>query len=194
MILAIDIGNTTVALGGIRDGRVCFVARMDTVRTRTAAEYRVEMDKIFAHRRHPERPMRFEGAVLTSVVPQITGALAECARHYTGRKPVIVSPEIRTGLTMGVDEPHAVGKDRLVDAAYAAANFPLPVVTVDLGTATTFNVVDENRVFRGGVICRGFPPGCGHWATAVPSCRRCILARPKAPLAPTPKNACCPAP
>jgi len=47
MILAIDIGNTTVALGGIRDGRVCFVAHMDTVRTRTAAEYRAEMDKIF---------------------------------------------------------------------------------------------------------------------------------------------------
>ena len=159
MILAIDIGNTTVALGGIRDGRVCFVARMDTVRTRTAAEYRAEMDKIFAHRRHPERPMRFEGAVLTSVVPQITGALAECARHYTGKKPVIVSPDIRTGLTMGVDEPRAVGKDRLVDAAYAAANFPLPIVTVDLGTATTFNVVDKDRVFRGGVICPGLSTG-----------------------------------
>ena len=159
MILAIDIGNTTVALGGIRDGRVCFVARMDTVRTRTAAEYRAEMDKIFAHRRHPERPMRFEGAVLTSVVPQITGALAECARYYTGKKPVIVSPDIRTGLTMGVDEPRAVGKDRLVDAAYAAANFPLPVITVDLGTATTFNVVDKDRVFRGGVICPGLSTG-----------------------------------
>ena len=103
--------------------------------------------------------MRFEGAVLTSVVPQITGALAECARHYTGKKPVIVSPEIRTGLTMGVDEPGAVGKDRLVDAAYAAANFPLPVVTVDLGTATTFNVVDKDRVFRGGVICPGLSTG-----------------------------------
>ena len=137
MILAIDIGNTTVALGGIRDGRVCFVARMDTVRTRTAAEYRAEMDKVFAHRRHPERPVRFEGAVLTSVVPQITGALAECARYYTGKKPVIVSPEIRTGLTMAVDEPHAVGKDRLVDAAYAAANFPLPVVTGGLAKYVT---------------------------------------------------------
>ena len=159
MILAIDIGNTTVALGGIRDGRVCFVARMDTVRTRTAAEYRAEMDKVFAHRRHPERPVRFEGAVLTSVVPQITGALAECARYYTGKKPVIVSPEIRTGLTMAVDEPHAVGKDRLVDAAYAAANFQLPVITVDLGTATTFNVVDKDRVFRGGVICPGLSTG-----------------------------------
>ena len=155
MILAIDIGNTTVALGGIKDGRVCFVAHMDTVRTRTAAEYRIEMEKVFAHRRHPEKPIRFEGAVLTSVVPQITGALAECARYYTGKKPVIVSPEIRTGLTMGVPDPHAVGKDRLVDAAYAAANFPLPVITVDLGTATTFNVVDENRVFRCGVICPG---------------------------------------
>ena len=75
MILAIDIGNTTVALGGIKDGRVCFVAHMDTVRTRTAAEYRIEMEKVFAHRRHPEKPIRFEGAVLTSVVPQITGAL-----------------------------------------------------------------------------------------------------------------------
>ena len=159
MILAIDIGNTTVALGGIKDGRVCFVAHMDTVRTRTAAEYRAEMEKGFSHRRHPERPVRFEGAVLTSVVPQITGALAECARHYTGKKPVIVSPEIRTGLTMGVPDPHAVGKDRIVDAAYAAANFPLPVITVDLGTATTFNVVDENRVFRGGVICPGLSTG-----------------------------------
>ena len=159
MILAIDIGNTTVALGGIKDGRVCFVAHMDTVRTRTAAEYRAEMEKVFSHRRHPEWPVRFEGAVLTSVVPQITGALAECARHYTGKKPVIVSPEIRTGLTMGVPDPHAVGKDRIVDAAYAAANFPLPVITVDLGTATTFNVVDENRVFRGGVICPGLSTG-----------------------------------
>ena len=60
---------------------------------------------------------------------------------------------------MGVPDPHAVGKDRLVDAAYAAANFPLPVITVDLGTATTFNVVDENRVFRGGVICPGLSTG-----------------------------------
>lgn len=159
MILAIDAGNTTVALGGIKDGRVCFVAHMDTVRTRTAAEYRAEMERVFSRRRRPDKPIRFEGAVLTSVVPQITPALAECARYYTGRKPVIVSPEIRTGLTMGVTEPQAVGKDRLVDAAYAAAHFPLPVITVDLGTATTFSVVDKQKVFRGGVICPGLSTG-----------------------------------
>ncbi len=159
MILAIDIGNTTVALGGIRDGRVCFVAHMDTVRTRTTAEYRAEMEKIFSHRRRPDKPLRFEGAVLTSVVPQITDALAECAKYFTGKQPVIVGPNIRTGLTMGVPDPASVGKDRLVDAACAAANYPLPVITVDLGTATTFNVVDENRVFRGGAISPGLSTG-----------------------------------
>ncbi len=159
MILAIDIGNTTVALGGIKDGRVCFVAHMDTVRTRTAAEYRAEMERIFARRRNPGRKVWFEGAVLTSVVPQLTDVLAECARRYTGKGPVIVGPDIRTGLTMAVPDPAAVGKDRIADAAYAAAHYPLPVITVDMGTATTFNVVDEKRVFRGGVICPGLSTG-----------------------------------
>ena len=179
MILAIDIGNTTVALGGIKDGRVCFVAHMDTVRTRTAAEYRAEMDRIFSRRRNPEHKVWFEGAVLTSVVPQLTGALAVCARHYTGKDPVIVGPDIRTGLTMGVPDPSAVGKDRIADAAYAAANYPLPVITVDLGTATTFNVVDENRVFRGGVICPGLSTGLRALGDRCAQLPQIHLARPR---------------
>ena len=179
MILAIDIGNTTVALGGIKDGRVCFVAHMDTVRTRTAAEYRAEMERIFARRRNPERKVWFEGAVLTSVVPQITGALAACARHYTGKDPVIVGPDIRTGLTMGVPDPAAVGKDRIADAAYAAANYPLPVITVDLGTATTFNVVDEEKVFRGGVICPGLSTGLRALGDSCAQLPQIHLARPR---------------
>ena len=161
MILAIDIGNTTVALGGIRDGRVCFVAHMDTVRTRTAEEYKAEMTRIFTQRGQDgsRRPPRFEGAVLTSVVPQLTDKLAECARHFTHKPAVIVSPQINTGLTMAVDEPGAVGKDRIVDAAAAAAYYPLPLVTVDLGTATTFNVVDEEKRFLGGIIAPGLSTG-----------------------------------
>ena len=121
---------------------------MGTGRTRTAAEYRAEMDRIFSRRRNPERKVWFEGAVLTSVVPQLTGALAVCARHYTGKDPVIVGPDIRTGLTMGVPDPSAVGKDRIADAAYAAANYPLLVITEDLGTSTTFTVVYENMSYR----------------------------------------------
>lgn len=109
------------------------------------------------------------------------------------RKPVIVSPEIRTGLTMGVTEPNAVGKDRLVDAAYAAAHFPLPVITVDLGTATTFSVVDKQKVFRGGVICPGLSTGLRALGSGVPSCPRCGWVCPAKPLARIPKARCSPA-
>ena len=181
MILAIDIGNTTVALGGIRDGRVCFVAHMDTVRTRSAEEYKAEMKRIFTQRSGGgrRRAPQFEGAVLTSVVPQLTDKLAECARHFTHRKPVIVSPSINTGLTMAVDEPSAVGKDRIVDAAAAAAYYPLPLVTVDLGTATTFNVVDEEKRFLGGVIAPGLSTGLRALNERCAQLPRVKLAKPE---------------
>ena len=77
-----------------------------------------------------------------------------------------------------------MGKDRIADAAYAAANYPLPVVTVDLGTATTFNVVDGDRVFRGGVICPGLSTGLRALGTAAPSCPRSTWPAPGTPSAP----------
>lgn len=157
MILAIDIGNTTVALGGIRDGRVCFVAHVDTIRGGTAADYRPRLEKAFSGAKR--QPVRFEGAILSSVVPELTQVLADCAAAYCPAPPIIVSPQIRTGLTMQVPEPDKVGRDRIVDAAAAAAFYPLPAVTVDMGTATTFNVIDENRNFLGGVICPGLSTG-----------------------------------
>ncbi len=159
MILAIDIGNTTVALGGLRDGKVCFVAHVDTVRDGDEAHYTKALKQAFSKRRYPDRPLRFEGVVLTSVVPSITKVLANCARAYTNKPPLIIGPEICTGFTMGVENPAGVGKDRIADAAYAAANFPLPVITVDLGTATTFSVVNQDGVFCGGAISPGLSTG-----------------------------------
>ena len=97
MILAIDIGNTTVALGGIRDGRVCFVAHMDTVRTRTAAEYRTEMEKVFSHRRHPEKPIRFEGR-----------ALGFAYRHSAMMDAGVIVTDVTLRLTPG--DPDAIAR------------------------------------------------------------------------------------
>ena len=156
-----------------------FVAHMDTVRTRTAAEYRAEMERIFARRRNPERKVWFEGAVLTSVVPQLTGPLAACARHYTGKDPVIVGPDIRTGLRMGVPEPQMVGKDRIADAAYAAAKLPHCRSSRSIwAPATTFNVVDGRRVFRGGVICPGLSTGLRALGDRCAQLPQIHLARP----------------
>ncbi len=176
MILAIDIGNTTIALGGLREGKVCFVAHIDTVRDGDAAHYTTALKNAFAKRRYPDRPLRFEGVVLTSVVPSITNTLARCAGAYTSRKPLIVSPEICTGFTFGVENPEALGKDRIADAAFAVANFALPVITVDMGTATTFNVIDEHRVFLGGVIAPGLSTGLralGERCAQLPNVRLC---------------------
>jgi type III pantothenate kinase len=157
MILTIDIGNTTIALGGVKEGRICFVAHMDTVRTDDTATYRAKMQKAFSGAKH--QPVRFEGAILSSVVPELTPVISECAAEYCPAPPILVSPKIRTGLVMDVPQPEKVGKDRIVDAAAAAAHYPLPVVTVDMGTATTFNVVDERCHFLGGEICPGLSTG-----------------------------------
>lgn len=157
MILAIDIGNTTVALAGIKDGRICFVSHMETLRLATEEDYRPRFEKAFSGAKY--HPVRFEGAVLSSVVPTITDVVARCAAEYCPAMPLIVSPEMETGLTMAVPEPDKIGKDRIVDAAAAAAHYPLPVVTVDMGTATTFNVIDEEKRFLGGLICPGLSTG-----------------------------------
>lgn len=157
MILTIDIGNTTVALCGVRGGQVCFSARVETTRGAGRAEYAARLEKVFAAAKH--QPVRFEGAILSSVVPELTDVLAACAAVYCPAPPLIVSPALKTGLVLDVPRPELVGRDRIVDAAAAAAHYPLPVVTVDMGTATTFNVVDENRHFLGGVICPGLSTG-----------------------------------
>ena len=157
MILTIDIGNTTVALCGVRGGQVCFSARVDTTRGAGEAEYRARLQKVFAAAKR--QPVRFEGAILSSVVPELTDVLAACAAEYCPAPPILVSPALKTGLVMDVPHPEQVGRDRIVDAAAAAALYPLPVITVDLGTATTFSVVDENRHFLGGVICPGLSTG-----------------------------------
>ena len=157
MILAIDIGNTTVALAGMKDGRVCFVSHMETLRGATLDEYRPRMEKAFSGAKY--HPVRFSGCVLSSVVPEITDVVARCAAEYCSEAPLIVHHGMQTGLTLAVPEPDKVGRDRIVDAAAAAAYYPLPVITVDMGTATTFNVIDKDKQFLGGLICPGLSTG-----------------------------------
>lgn len=162
MVLTIDIGNTTISLGGVEktpqgDYFVRFMARLDTERAWSVAEYSAGIRNILAHRQ--VRPDTFQGVIISSVVPQVVEALWESAKEITGKEPVLVTAKSDTGLTIGLPEPEKVGCDRLVDAAWVAAHFPLPAVTVDLGTATTFNVIREGAVFCGGVIAAGLDTG-----------------------------------
>lgn len=152
MILVIDIGNTTVALAGVEGDAVLFHGKAETDRSWDAEIYEAQLRPILAGH-------SFEGAILSSVVPQITEAVRESVRRILGAAPLLVNAETRTGLTVALPEPDKVGRDRLVDAAWAAEHYPLPAVTADLGTASTFNVILPGKIFAGGIICAGILTG-----------------------------------
>ena len=162
MILVVDIGNTTVSFGGIeisdRNGyRVDFTTKLDTNCTWDTADYTIRLLKKL--RLLGKETAEFSGIVISSVVPRVLGVVREALNSIFGLEPLVVTCESRLGLTLDVPEPQKLGRDRLADSAWAAANYPLPVVTADLGTATTFNVIKAGGVFCGGVIAAGMETG-----------------------------------
>ena len=156
MVLAVDIGNSNICIGGLsgaghRD--ILFTVRMVTRPRCTPDEYAAELRFLLA--RLQVDPRGCEGVIVCSVVPGLTGVLAAACERLTGCPAMIVSCELDCGMTFKVDEPARVGRDRIADAAAAAAYYPLPCMTVDLGTATTYNVISENAEFLGGFIVPG---------------------------------------
>ena len=138
MILTVDIGNTTIALTGLErvggDYNIVFAEKMPSDKGRRDFHTPVErlLDGHFA---------RIEGAALSSVVPELTEPVCRAVERVTGKAPVVISAKDCGSLTYGVNEPEKVGLDRIADSAWAAARYPLPAVTADFGTATTFNVI-----------------------------------------------------
>lgn len=153
MILALDAGNSNLVMGGLEDGRILFTARIATDRAKTEDEYAVLMQSILEM--HHQDPAEIQGSILSSVVPPLNQVLLRAAELVTGRRPLLVGPGMETGLTFQVDNPSGLGSDRIVDAVAASTLYPLPVIIIDMGTATTVSVVDEDRTFRGGIICAG---------------------------------------
>lgn len=152
MIVVIDIGNTTVCAAGVEGEEITFTGSVETNREWDADIYEQQFRPIL-------EGICAEGSIISSVVPQITEAVAEAVGRILGEKPMPVTTETKTGLTIDLPEPDKIGRDRLVDAAWAAEYFPLPAVTADLGTASTFNVILPGKIFAGGIICAGIQTG-----------------------------------
>ncbi len=160
MILAVDIGNTTVRTCGIDSDEaraLRFSVRSDTAHGMTADGYRAQLLKLL--KSNGADPAEIEGAVICSVVPELTAPIQSCLNIMIGKKPVTVSSRCVMPLKMNVPAPERVGADRIADSVSAAAYYPLPAVTVDMGTATTFNVIAKGGVFLGGVIAPGTETG-----------------------------------
>lgn len=153
MILAIDIGNTHIVVGGITDGKVDFMARLSTNRIKTEDEYGVEIMNILKLYNVDRR--KIEGGIISSVVPGVLSCIKQAIKMVIGSEPLVVGPGIKTGLNILMDNPAAVGSDRIVSAVAALDEFKPPIIIVDMGTATTMDVIDKNKNYIGGAIMPG---------------------------------------
>ena len=153
MLLAIDVGNTNIVLGGIRNGKQVFSVRLKSDRNRTADQYALDIQGILSL--HGVKPKEIEGGILSSVVPYLQSVLPEAVRILTGVTLMIVGPGIKTGLNIRTDNPASVGSDLIVAAVAARAKYKTPIAIVDMGTATTLSLVMHDNEYMGGMIIPG---------------------------------------
>ena len=153
MILAIDVGNTNIVLGGIEDGKQVFSCRLASDRNKTFDQYALDIQGILTL--HKVDISRIEGGILSSVVPYLQTVIPQAVKLLTGIDLMVVGPGIKTGLNIRMDDPGTVGSDLIVGAVAARAKYPAPIAIVDMGTATTVSVVAENGAYIGGMIIPG---------------------------------------
>jgi type III pantothenate kinase len=154
MLLAIDAGNTNTVFAVFRDGAIMGEWRLATQSGRTADEFAVWLDSFLALARL-ERGM-ISDAVIANVVPASAFALRDLCRRYLKCEPLVIGePGVMLGISIKVDRPDEVGADRLVNAVGAHERWPGGTIVIDFGTATTFDVVDVDGAYCGGVIAPG---------------------------------------
>ncbi|MBO5868003.1 MAG: type III pantothenate kinase [Oscillospiraceae bacterium] len=154
MLLAIDIGNSNVVIGCLEEnGKAKCLLRMVTDLKKTEDEYAAGIQTLLTH--NGIDCGGFAGAIICSVVPPLTEIFHIAVERITGKNAIVVGAGVKTGLNIKIDEPSTLGSDLVAAAVAAMELYPLPVIVIDMGTATTITVVDEGNKFLGGAIVPG---------------------------------------
>lgn len=155
MIFCIDIGNTNIKYGVFEGEKLIDSFRVASKKSSTADEYGIVVRDLLANSKINKK--QIEGVIMSSVIPQLNYTMEHMCEYYLDAKPIVVGPGIKTGINIKVDSPREVGADRIVNsvASYKKYGGKMPVVSIDFGTATTFNVLTEGGDFIGGVISPG---------------------------------------
>ena len=151
MLLTIDIGNSNIVFS--LSGSERKLHRLETMPDRSAEEYLPQVAELFSREKVDLSVV--DGAVLCSVVPELVPVMSRVTRELTGLTPYVISPASESGLTLAIAEADTLGADILAADAAAAAEYPLPAIIFDMGTATTVTVVDQQRRYIGGAILPG---------------------------------------
>ena len=153
MVFTIDIGNSNIVVGTVNRQGVLFVERMSTDHKKTELEYAILLKS--AMEIHGITTNEIKGCIISSVVPPVTSVINRALDKLTGEKALVVGPGIRTGLNIKIDNPAQLGSDLVVDAVAGIAEYPLPLIIIDMGTATTMSAIDAAGNYLGGVIIPG---------------------------------------
>ena len=153
MILAIDIGNTNIVIGCFQEKKVLFRERLTTKLDATDLEYAVNVKT--ALEMNGLRREEISGAIISSVVPSVTATVTRAVEKYCGVTPLVVGPGIKTGLSIRIDNPAQLGSDLVVAAVAGIQEYSCPLILIDMGTATTYSVIDEKKNYLGGLITTG---------------------------------------
>lgn len=153
MILALDIGNTNIVVGCIDREKTYFIERLSTVRTKTELEYAVDIKTVLDI--YHIKKADIEGCIISSVVPQVTNIARLAAEKILKKEVMVLGPGVKTGLNIMMDNPGQLGADLVADAVAGLAEYPVPFIVIDMGTATTVSVVNEKKQYIGGMILPG---------------------------------------
>lgn len=152
MILAIDVGNTTVTLGVMQSGKALDFWRLTSGR-HTSDELGVWMRQFLATGGFDLSSLEF--VALGSVVPGLTSLFVEACEKYLALPCHVVTAQCDVGMQVNITRPHELGADRLIDAYAAFREYGTPVIVADFGTAITLDVVTDGPTYQGGIIAPG---------------------------------------
>ena len=153
MVLVIDVGNTNITCGVYEKNDLKTTFRITTKIPRTSDEYGVLMKDMLKN--NDISTEEIEGVIIASVVPNVMHALVGAIQRYIGKQPLIVGPGVKTGIMITSDNPNEIGPDRIVDAVAAYHKYGGPVLVLDFGTATTYDLVTEDGKFPVGITAPG---------------------------------------
>ena len=180
MILAIDVGNTNTVAGLYDGDELIDHWRLHTDRNRTSDETRLWLRSLLEMEGHSVSDL--EGMALSSVVPAVTARFRQVGVRMTGRDVVVVEAGVRTGMPILIDNPREVGADRVVNSVAARERYGAPVIVVDFGTSTNFDVVGPEGAYLGGAIAPGLVIATEALTAGAAALRNVEFIPPRSPI------------
>ena len=179
MIFCIDIGNSNIKYAIFDGSEVKATFRVTSKRDATSDEYGVIVRDLLREVGIPKKAIK--GVIMSSVIPSLNYTMEHMCRDYLGVSPLIVGPGVKTGLNIKTDNPKEVGSDIIVDSVSAIKKLGVgtPIIAIDFGTATTFDVISERGELVGVVISPGIKSALDSLTNSTANLPRIELERPK---------------